>query len=64
MGQKSGDREVMPLCAKCHRDFHDGNGKFDGWTRAQRRLFQDLAIERVLRIADVYATALGQVSGM
>lgn len=51
MGQKSGDRETMPLCFRCHRDFHDGNGKFDGWTKAQRRLFQDLAVERYQRIS-------------
>lgn len=50
MGMKAHDRETMPLCHKCHRDFHDGNGKFDGWNRAQRRLFQDLAVEQTLRL--------------
>ena len=57
MGMKSSDRETMPLCARCHRSFHDGTGKFDGFTKAQRRLFQELAIERVLRIAQVDPTS-------
>lgn len=62
MGRKSHDRETMPLCFRCHRDFHDGNGKFDGWNKAQRRLFQDLAIERLVKAALLDPTAPSQVS--
>jgi len=57
MGMKSGDRETMPLCFRCHRAFHDGSGKFDGWTRAQRRLFQDPAVERVVRASSIDPSA-------
>lgn len=49
MAMKAPDREALPLCARCHRDFHDGNGFCDGWNRAQRHLFQALAVERCQR---------------
>lgn len=63
MGLKAPDREAMPLCAPhyssrgspvagCHRDFHDGNGAFDGWTRADKNLWQGL---QVARCQELYA---------
>ena len=48
MGLKSSDREAMPLCWRCHRDFHDGKGVFDGWGRDARRVWQELQVERAL----------------
>lgn len=50
MGQKSGDRETMPLCAKCHRDFHDARGIFDYWTREGRRVWQGQEVQRCLEL--------------
>lgn len=41
LGQKTSDRETMPLCWKCHRvEFHGARGYFAGWTRTQRREWQ------------------------
>ena len=49
-GQKSHDRETMPLCFRCHRCFHDGTGSFEYWTREQRRLWQELQVAECLML--------------
>lgn len=56
MGLKSDDRDAMPLCSPhvdgrmtkpgCHREFHDNRGLFDGWTREDRRIWQELQVAR------------------
>ena len=48
MGMKTGDRETMPLCWMHHRQFHEGKGPFDGWTRDERRRWQEEQVERCL----------------
>lgn len=50
MALKAPDREAMPLCPRCHRDFHDGKGFSDGWRREQRALWQELQVERCQRL--------------
>ncbi len=44
VGQKSSDRETCGLCRGHHRHLTDHTGPFKGWTREQRRLWQDAAI--------------------
>lgn len=40
--QRTDDRKAFPLCAKHHRaEFHERRGTFEGWTREQRREWQD-----------------------
>lgn len=53
IGQKSKDRETCSLCRSHHRHFTDHTGPFRGWTRAQRRLWQDanvLATKLLVRV--------------
>lgn len=40
MGLKANDRATMPLCTRCHKQFHDLNGRFSGWTKEQLREWQ------------------------
>jgi hypothetical protein len=40
-GTRAHDHDVMPLCWKHHRQFHDATGHFQGWSREQRRAWQD-----------------------
>lgn len=40
MGMKSPDSEAFPLCHKHHREFHDLNGHFAGWTKQDRKDWQ------------------------
>jgi len=54
MGMKASDRETMPLCWMHHRQFHEGKGPFDGWTRDERRLFQEQQVERCLAAYAVF----------
>lgn len=49
MGLKAKDRETMPLCWRHHRAFHEGKGPFDGWSRDERRLWQEQQVERCLQ---------------
>ena len=50
MGLKAPDRRAFPLCAKDHRDFHDGKGRFDGWTANERRVWQE---EEILEMQSI-----------
>lgn len=50
MGTKSHDREAMPMCWRHHRDFHDGKGIFDSWTREERRIWQELQVQRCQKL--------------
>ena len=43
-GQKTSDRCCIPLCWKCHDDFHQYRGSFWGWPKAQRRQWQNDAV--------------------
>lgn len=51
-GQKAPDRRTLPLCFRCHRQFHDLNGRFEGFTAEGKRVWQDLEI---LRCQELYA---------
>lgn len=42
--RRSHDRDAFPLCVKCHRQFHDERGSFAGWTKLQRRQWQDAQV--------------------
>lgn len=46
MGQKSPDLEAIPLCFKHHREFHEGKGVFEYWTRHYRRMWQEAQVDR------------------
>lgn len=46
LSRKSGDREAMPLCWMHHAQFHCHTGPFAGWTKAQRRAFQNEMVSR------------------
>lgn len=48
-GQRASDKDAMPLCRRCHHDFHHASGRFKGYDKAMRRAFQDMAV-RVLRL--------------
>lgn len=59
--QKAPDRRSLAFCAKDHADFHAGLGRFRGWTREQKRDFQDIEISRLLAIkADVETLGVWQ----
>lgn len=49
-GQRAHDRDAMPLCAKCHRDFHDGRARFASMNNEQRRAFQDKAVKHLQNV--------------
>jgi hypothetical protein len=34
--QKAADDETIPLCLRCHRDFHSASGAFRAMNKAQR----------------------------
>ena len=43
LGTKAGDLDAFPLCggpAGCHVAFHSARGRFRGWDREARRLWQ------------------------
>lgn len=46
LSRKSNDRRTFPLCAKHHDDFHTGSGYFSGWSKEERRIWQDVMVER------------------
>ncbi len=46
LSRKTSDREAMPLCTWCHRDFHNARGGFDGWTKATRKVWQLSMVSR------------------
>ena len=37
LGQRASDTTAIPLCTGHHRAWHDCNGAFRGWSKAQRR---------------------------
>lgn len=47
---KAQDNTAIPLCNKHHRAWHDTNGVFRGWTKAQRRYWADAAIQDTRRL--------------
>jgi len=55
LGQKAGDHTAIPLCRIDHDHLHNATGTFAGWTKAQRRAWQDkqaaLTLDRYLRRA-------------
>lgn len=51
MALKAPDRETLPLCRKDHRDLHDGNGRFDGWSREHKREWQ---LEQIAQLSGTY----------
>ena len=46
LSRKSSDHETMPLCRRCHRDFHNAAGWFADWSREQRREWQRQMVQR------------------
>lgn len=40
VSQKTDDDQTMPLCWKCHTDFHDARGHFRDWDRSKRQDWQ------------------------
>jgi hypothetical protein len=46
LGQKCDDDKAIPLCRACHDEFHDGRGRFAGWTKEDRRDWCSRAIAR------------------
>jgi hypothetical protein len=40
-GERAHDDQSFPLCARHHRQFHDHKGPFAGWSKAERRAWQD-----------------------
>lgn len=51
-GRKTHDREAIPLCARCHREFHDLNGRFKGWTRPELRGWHDTHLATICNLLD------------
>lgn len=45
--QKAPDARTLPLCAACHDQFHAVTGRFHGFTREQRKDYQDTEITRL-----------------
>lgn len=48
--QKAPDARTLPLCFRCHDDFHAVRGRFAGFTREQRRDFQEVEITRLRQV--------------
>lgn len=44
--QKAPHSQVIPLCWKCHSEFHGAYGRFKGWTREQRNDWQREQVSR------------------
>lgn len=42
--QKAHDSWGIPLCLRCHRNFHSACGQFKDWDRQQRRKWQEDAV--------------------
>lgn len=42
--QKAHDSWGIPLCLRCHRNFHGACGQFKDWDRQQRRKWQEDAV--------------------
>lgn len=51
VGQKAPDRRAFPLCSKAHRDWHALRGPFAGWSKAERRAWEDGCVEAMQRAA-------------
>ena len=45
-GHRAKDSTVIPMCDGHHDDLHGSTGAFDGWTKPQKREWQDAMIER------------------
>jgi hypothetical protein len=43
-GQKADDRETIPLCYRCHHDFHATAGAFKVWDKQWKRDWQDAMV--------------------
>ena len=44
LGQRASDMTAIPLCTLHHRDWHDCNGVFRGWSKEQRRAWAEARI--------------------
>ncbi len=45
-GQKVPDDMTIPLCVKCHDDFHTAKGAFRDMDKAQRRAWQERMVHK------------------
>ena len=50
MALRSDDRDSMPLCTQCHRDFHAAAGQFRGWVKRRRRWWQGSMANKFQRL--------------
>jgi len=50
IGQTAPDKFLIPMCWPHHQQFHLGQGFCAGWSREQRRAFQDAEVERLQKI--------------
>ncbi len=48
--QKAPDARSLPFCFGCHDQFHGVTGRFRGFTKEQRRDYQDIEITRLRAI--------------
>lgn len=46
MGLKTSDRETIPLCARHHKDRHDHTGPFFQMTKAERKDWEAMMVDR------------------
>lgn len=44
LSTKADDLDTFPLCAWCHKAFHDSRGSFRSWDKAARRLWQQTLV--------------------
>lgn len=40
LGQKASDYDTFPLCTRCHGEWTANSGRFWGWSKERRRLWQ------------------------
>lgn len=48
MSQKAHDQLAIPMCHRCHMEFHGATGWCKGWTKAERKLWQATMSERYM----------------
>lgn len=52
MGQKSSDRDVVPIHRRCHDDWHDARGFCAGWSKTERHAWERRTVEPYREIFD------------
>lgn len=44
MGLRAHDHLGMPMCGRCHMEFHDSSGGFKHWTKDTKRVWQVIQV--------------------